>query len=323
MSSPLPQRQSGFTLVELLVVIAIIAVLIGLLLPAVQKVREAAARMSCANNLKQIALALMNYESTHGRLPPSQLTVRPAPNEVKHNWTALMLPYLEQDTVRNLYTMERNWNHAENRAAIRTIVKPFTCPSTPESPQRRSDGTSTANAPAVTDYAAIGVVAPPLINHRPALVAQTPPPANKAVMTPGPGTRVQEILDGTSNCLLIVEDAGRPAHYIRGRTRGPRPHSDGCGNADVPANGVVSGAAWADPASDIPLHGFTADGLRCPGPCALNCTNNNEPYAFHTGGLNAVLADGSVHYLSEGMNIRIFAALVTMQGSEVVSASDF
>src|SRR5262245_40198996 len=119
MSSPLQRRlprpprrassavavslRGGFTLIELLVAVAIIAILIGLLLPAVQKVREAAARIKCSNNLKQIALGLVNYENTYGRFPPSQLTHRPAPNAVVHSWTALMLPYIEQDSVGNLY----------------------------------------------------------------------------------------------------------------------------------------------------------------------------------------------------------------------------
>ena len=320
MSSPLFRRRGGFTLVELLVVIAIIAILIGLLLPAVQKIRESAARVQCANNLKQIGLALHNYEGAQERFPPSQLPVK---SGVVHTWMALILPYIEQGNVANLYQMDLDWSDAGNKLAIQTTVQTFICPSSPESPLRRSNGTSNTDAPAVTDYAAMSCVTTELMANQPELVAHTPAPANNAVMTPGPGTRFEEILDGTSNTLLIIEDAGRPVHYIVGGVRGPVPHNDGCGNANVPASGVVTGAAWADPASDCPVHGFTYDGLQCSGPCPFNCTNNNEAYAFHMGGMNAVFADGSVHFISKEISIRIFAALITMQGGEVVSASDF
>jgi prepilin-type N-terminal cleavage/methylation domain-containing protein/prepilin-type processing-associated H-X9-DG protein len=316
-------RRSGFTLIELLVVIAIITLLAGLLVPAVQKVRESAARASCANNLKQIGLGLMNYEVNYRRLPPSQLVVTTASGEVRHNWTALMLPYIEQEGVKSLYRKDLNWNAAENRAAIRTAVKVFTCPSTPLDPSRRADGSANPDAPAAADYAAIGAVAPELMSVSPALVASTPAPLNKAVMTPGQGTAVADIADGASNSLMVIEDAGRPRFFVRNRAPGPQPHDDGCGNANVPASGVISGAAWADPATEIPLHGFAADGLTCPGPCPMNCTNNNEPYSFHPGGINAVFADGSVKFIGERVSIRTFAALVTANGKEVVAAGDF
>jgi prepilin-type N-terminal cleavage/methylation domain-containing protein len=149
-------RRPGFTLIELLVVIAIIAILIGLLLPAVQKVRDAAARMSCSNNLKQLGTAAHNYQSTFGTLPPGSLGARPAANpdtdatffSYQHlGCLTLLLPYLEQD---NLYkSMKINPNPTaqgppwftvpENVAASQTRVKTYLCPS--DNPESSTQGT--------------------------------------------------------------------------------------------------------------------------------------------------------------------------------------
>ena len=118
-------RRSGFTLIELLVVIAIIAILIGLLLPAIQKVREAAARTQCQNNLKQLALACHNYENTYQMFP-----VYGVSTPYQQGWVALVLPYLEQVSIRNIYNYDSaNWFDAVNDSPRMSPVKTFLCPS--------------------------------------------------------------------------------------------------------------------------------------------------------------------------------------------------
>ena len=119
---PRPARRNGFTLMELLVVIAIIAVLVGLLLPAVQRAREAAARISCANNLKQLGLAMHTYHNDNGRLPPNRLDVGYA------TWAVLILPYVEQGDLYNRWDRTKTYYEQSNVARL-TPVKIYFCPS--------------------------------------------------------------------------------------------------------------------------------------------------------------------------------------------------
>src|SRR5579872_760544 len=210
----MPSRR-GFTLIELLVVIAIIAILIGLLLPAVQKVREAAAKIQCQNNLKQIGLGLLNYESTNGGLPPSatatQGPVQGAPHyPYSHSWSASLLPYIEQTADYNLYHYNANWNDPVNYTAIRSPMKLFNCPSTPGSGIERFD-TAISAEPACGDYGAINAIKDFVGINCFGLtkIHSSNDPRIVGGMQRDANTPINSILDGTSNTILIGEDAGR------------------------------------------------------------------------------------------------------------------
>jgi prepilin-type N-terminal cleavage/methylation domain-containing protein/prepilin-type processing-associated H-X9-DG protein len=307
-----PIRPSrAFTLIELLVVIAIIAILIGLLLPAVQKVREAAARMSCQNNLKQIALACTNYEVRNGKYPPSNTTSPPW-----HGWPALVLPDLEQENVRNIYVMTANWYDPANETARNSQVKTFLCHSANSGRVGQSAVPGTPGSPfsgAAWDYTNVSVVAQPLLAY-----LNYPNPAGYPVVWRGvmssTGSKVAQITDGLSNTILVAEDANRPEYWVKGKRVTDRVPPFG---GDGP--GVATGGVWADHQKGFGIEGTTPDGHTLVGECAINCNNAYEVYAFHPGGANVAMADGSVRFLRETISIRTLAALSTRAGGEVIA----
>jgi len=319
MSVALRRDRPGFTLVELLVVIAIIGILIALLLPAVQAAREAARRASCQNNLKQISLALQNYHASMGRFPLA--TIR---RPYGHTCIPFMLPYLEQENLYMQYRFDRNWDHPDNQPAIQVRLAVLLCPSAGGA--ARMDQIGDGKTAATGDYAPPTAFSWELVSL--GLVPPEQYPAGKkemirGIMHPsnGKGTAVARIHDGTSNTIIFAEDAGRPEHWT-GKGLGPESNNNGCGNYNV-SGGRIRGAGWADTARSIPLHGFSHDGLRCNGPCAVNCTNNNETFGFHPGGADVTFADGRVQLIAENVDIAVYAALITMMGKEVVSDDEY
>ena len=299
-------RRSALTLVELLVVIAIIAVLIALLLPAVQKVRESADRMACSNNLKQIGQAMHQHHDTYGKFPPGWVEAPVTVPQGKviqggHGFGPFLLPYLEQEALARVYRWDRRSQGPENQRVAKTPLKILQCPSAQadrwvpaeEEPSNYGYGGKAACG----DYTGVKAIDSRLVQL--GLVDQA---ANyDGVLTVNYLTRLADITDGASQTILVTECAGRPQLWRAGR---PVPGS------------YAPGGAWVGATLTFG-QGSTPDGATKPGPCAINCTNHREVYSFHPGGANAAFADGSVHFLNAGMDIRVFARLATRAGGEV------
>jgi len=305
------------------VVIAIIAILIGLLLPAVQKIREAAARIQCANNLKQIGLALHNFHDSWGGFPPAEQDLpvyTGSPKRPKLSWVPFLMPYFEQGNLQNTYRMDRDWQDPTNDGVPpytgtsagpnQYQIKLLLCPAAPS-------GRVGANNRGMTDYAPPNQVGRP----NPFYTANVLPradPTRLGILGYNVKRRITEVTDGTSNTLLLAEDAGRNQWWIMGRFVGKQPLNF--------IKGGESGA-WANPGSDINTYGFNPANLGTaqpdqPGPCAVNCTNADEIYGFHTGGANILMGDGSVRTLAGGTSVNIVIPLITRASGEVIP-SDF
>ena len=327
------RRLAAFTLIELLVVIAIIGVLVSLLLPAVQKVREAANRSQCQNNLKQLGLALLNYHEASGCFPPGELTIGSGTSAIHRGWITPILPNIELDNLYRLIDPNISWDAPQNDSTD-TAVNPhqinqnrpkiLQCPS---APSRRSG----SNNRGPTDYSAINIhnhgpqgdVYPgynlPQDQHKLFGLSNEGGGVLINVSAPKPGgdttgLRIAEVYDGTSNTILVAECAGRNQHWINGQ---------------LDSRNVTNGGwtvSWANPGNKLDIRGYNVTAPEKGGPgatCAVNCINSAEVYSFHPGGAQVVMADGSVHFLKASTSLQLLRALITRAGGETVSSVDF
>jgi prepilin-type N-terminal cleavage/methylation domain-containing protein len=289
----------GFTLIELLVVIAIIAILIGLLLPAAQKVREAAARLQCENNLKQLALAAHAYHDANRGLPPGYLATASYPSTSPGwGWAAFLLPYIEQD---NLYRQIDFSQPVETQPAIQTMVKTFLCPS---------------DAPPRGPFDVLDTTLAPVALAAPSSYAATVGDDSNEVDAPtGSGVffrnsciRLTDITDGTSNTSMIGDRAWLDTQGIWAGAIDPAVTMPGTANPWQTAIGppqalVLVHNNWINIKSD-------ADG------------GLDDFSSKHINGINMLCADGSVRFLrsitGDGALRRAFWAMGTRAGGEVI-----
>jgi prepilin-type N-terminal cleavage/methylation domain-containing protein/prepilin-type processing-associated H-X9-DG protein len=299
------RRAKGFTLIELLVVIAIIGVLIALLLPAVQKVREAANRMACASNLKQIGLAFHNYENAHGAFPCAYDAFTHPTMPLGHAWGTYLLPFLEQENLYKKYDFAQSLAAPGNLAVIQTPLKIMQCPSSPNPNRTYTYNYMGADISAAAgDY---GVVSGILGNYWTNYV-NTPTDSRDGILRNNGYTRIAQITDGTSNTILLGEIAGRDELWRAGQLISGMSAGGGGGWGDW-----LNGECW--------INGSLFDGTGSTGPCIVNCTNRRCAgyYSFHPGGVNVLMADGSGRFIRDNINNKTLCYLVTKAGGEVIA----
>ena len=316
-ASPGSMQGRGFTLVELLVVIAIVAMLVTLLIPAVQSAREAARRASCVNNLRQVGLGLINYESSHSVLPIGS----DYPQSTK-TWAALILPFVEAQAHYDLFDLDHPMRDPVNRAGCTTPVEIYMCPSDPTSDRpiltRRGDSPfSNPAASAMLSYpASMGPTHPdncPFCpNNKPSADNWCCQGCNFGSF--GMGCRMEDgtfagmfgrwpkgiafkrVTDGLSKTVMAGETL--PGHYV-------------WNGAFVPNFPVSS--------MSIPINTMEQDDNKHGGHTLILWAITSGFKSYHPGGANFVMGDGSVHFLSESIDHQLYAGLGTRAGNEAAS----
>ncbi|WP_417737473.1 DUF1559 domain-containing protein [Rosistilla oblonga] len=307
--------RAGFTLVELLVVIAIIGILVGLLLPAVQAAREAARRMSCSNNLKQIGLAMHNYHDTHQRFPYAFRTLDnpPGPSgvpagitHVRDTWFHRLLPMVEQRGLYDSYEADSSMfiNHSNLKMQIETVVPAFVCPTNPGyggGAANQANGFQGTYGVCMSGSETLGI---------------TFTTNGKGMFYNASKTKFRDILDGTTNTIMVGEGIARPMDNVGG-------HGD-LGQYWGGATWGATGFTTAEPPNtslpDRPHSCKSTSVLQAP--CLSTSSTRGEQFNFsrsyHPGGVQVTLADASVRFAAETIDQQIYQNLGDKADSQVI-----
>jgi prepilin-type N-terminal cleavage/methylation domain-containing protein/prepilin-type processing-associated H-X9-DG protein len=326
-------RTSAFTLIELLVVIAIIAVLIGLLLPAVQKVRESASRLRCKNNLKQIGIALHNYNDRMGSFPPGYASAR-GPNGPADDrgpgwgWAAFILADLEQDNLQKQIRFDRDIADPVNASARTTVLQILLCPSDNAADRFTVDalGDPTLNYSTplvdvngtpveVAHSNFIGIFGSPEITVDPGFVLPDPRRGigHRGIFYRNSKVRITDVTDGTSNTLLVGERSSSLAYatWVGSVTGGQVPPRIPDLYNYGPEGAPVLCLGHTGDASDVSPHTPNSP-----------VNHVDDFWSRHTSGVNFLFVDGSVHNINNAISPAVWWALGTRCGGEVVNWTD-
>lgn len=312
----------GFTLVELLVVIAIIGILVALLLPAIQAAREAARRTQCTNNMKQIGLAILNYESTKkalplaytpnytgsnrtGTCPGTSVSGNPANGLPSQYILTFILPYMEQQPLYDQIDLKKNWNSitppapaAANNRVTQVEIPDYQCPSAPTRPGKyAADYLTLVDIP---DTDAANWVGYCTLQSGGQVKQSRTIQSLEGMITDLP-TQIRKVTDGLSKTFMFFECAGRPIEYLKSEER---------------PEAASMHYRWSDPES----YGIWKPDNECGLSNVMNCTNWDNVYSFHPGGAIFLYGDGSAGLVSEDIEVDTFVSLFTRAADDIAGS---
>lgn len=286
----------AFTLVELLVVIGIIAVLLGLLIPAVQAARATARKLQCTNNMKQIGLAAHYYHNLYDQFPPSKWGIQDiSDSRIKHHILSFLLPFLEQQHLHEQIDFGKHWF---NNEATKIRLPVYLCPESPKQFHYGKHEYFTGDYTVAEEMERTKEKTKPLFDN--GIVTERIRPYGLYGMLQPPEERIVSIVsvtDGISNTIMFSECAARPFVYQEGRQ-----FVD-----EEPKERKKSGADWSSNIAPF----YIRESCGAGGTQLFNCTNKNEIYSFHHGGSNFCYGDGAVHFLLETIHPEIFISIFT------------
>ncbi len=320
-------RRNAFTLVELLVVIAIIGILIGLLLPAIQAARESARRLQCDNNLKQIGLALHNFNLANDKFPSGYRSLTGSTDDKGPGWgwAAYILPFMEENTVFKQINFDKDIKDASNSAARQSIIRTFLCTSDngtqtfpadklgDSGPNYSSPVTDSSGSPLTVAHSNyVGMFGNPEITPDPGFLSSAPERAiaHRGMFYRNSAVRLRDVTDGTSHTLCVGERASALAYATwTGAVTG----------AQVPPKST-NPYNYGPEGAPVLVLGHTGDAADVPPHTPNNSVNHVDDFGSqHPQGANFLLVDGSVRIIADSIAPEVYWALGTRAGKETIS----